>query len=176
MDLIVTSDGTAELGDRRFPCAVGRGGIVDDKREGDGGTPMGVHSLLRVLYRPDRLAPPEGTLAVVPLRPDDGWCDAPEDVKYNRQVRLPYGASCEELWRDDRAYDLIVVTDFNDTPAVPHRGSGIFIHIAKPGFTPTEGCIAFLPEDLRLILEQWRPADRVRVVDERVQPVIQPII
>jgi len=165
MDLIVTSDGTAEWNDRRFRCALGRGAVVDDKREGDGATPSGVHSLLRVLYRPDRIAPPQGELPVAALRPGDGWCDAPEDSRYNRQVRLPYGASCEELWRDDRVYDLIVVTDFNDTPVVPHRGSAIFVHVAKPGYTPTEGCIAFALDDLRLILSQWRSDDRIRVVN-----------
>ncbi len=163
MDLLVTTGGTAEWGARRIRCALGRSGIAGDKREGDGATPAGTLSLLRVLYRADRNVPPDTELALAALRPDDGWCDAPEDASYNRQVRLPHGASCETLWRDDHVYDLIVVTDFNATPVAPHRGSAIFLHVARPSYAPTEGCIAFALEDLRLIVNEWRPADRVRI-------------
>lgn len=163
MDLIVTSDGTARWGGRRFRCALGSGGVSSDKREGDGATPAGVLALDRVLYRPDRVTPPATALPVAALDPADGWCDAPDDASYNRQVRLPHDASCEALWRDDRLYDLIVVTDHNHAPVVPRRGSAIFLHVAKPGYGPTEGCIAFALDDLRLIVERWRPDDRVRV-------------
>ncbi len=163
MDLLVTADGAAQLGARQVRCALGRSGIVGDKREGDGATPAGTLSLLRVLYRQDRIAQPDTELALAALLPDDGWCDAPEDASYNQQVRLPHGASCEALWRDDRVYDLIVVTDYNAAPVAPHRGSAIFLHVARPGYAPTEGCIAFALEDLRLIVNEWRPADRVRV-------------
>ncbi len=163
MDLLVTTGGTAEWGARQFRCALGRTGIAVDKREGDGATPAGTLSLLRVLYRSDRVVPPDTDLALAALQPDDGWCDAPEDASYNLQVRLPHGASCEALWRDDRVYDLIVVTDFNAAPVAPLRGSAIFLHVARPGYAPTEGCIAFALADLRLIVKEWRPADRVRV-------------
>lgn len=163
MDLLVTTDGIAEWGAHRFRCALGRSGVAGDKREGDGATPAGILSLSRVLYRPDRIAPPDTDLALAALQSGDGWCDAPDDADYNRQVRLPHGASCEALWRDDRVYDLIVVTDFNAAPVVPNRGSAIFLHVARPGYAPTEGCIAFGLEDLRTIVTEWRQTDRVRV-------------
>ena len=163
MDLLVTTDGTAHWGTRRMCCALGRSGIARDKREADGATPAGTHSLLRVLYRSDRIVPPNTDLALAALLPDHGWCDAPEDASYNQQVRLPHGASCEALWRDDRVYDLIVVTDFNTMPVIPYIGSAIFLHVARPGYEPTEGCIAFALEDLRLVVKEWCPADRVRV-------------
>ncbi len=163
MDLLVTTGGTAEWRARRIRCALGLSGIAGDKREGDGATPAGTLSLLRVLYRADRIVPPDTELALAALRPDDGWCDAPEDASYNRQIRLPHGASCEALWRDDHVYDLIVITDFNAAPVAPHRGSAIFLHVARPGYAPTEGCIAFALEDLRLIVNGWRAADRVRI-------------
>ena len=113
------------------------------------------------------MAPPETGLALAALaalRPDDGWCDAPEDAGYNQQVRLPHGASSEALWRDDRVYDLIAVTDHNTAPVTPHRGSAIFLHVSRPGYAPTEGCIAFALEDLRLVVKEWRANDRVRIV------------
>ena len=43
---------------RRFPCTIGRGGVVEDKREGDGGTPSGIHRIVGMLYRADRVARP----------------------------------------------------------------------------------------------------------------------
>ena len=163
MDLLVTTSGIAEWRARRFRCALGRSGIVVEKREGDGATPAGTLSLSRVLYRLDRIAKPDTELALAALQPDDGWCDAPEDASYNQQVRLPHGSSCEALWRDDRVYDLVVVTDFNVAPVVPHAGSAIFLHVSRPGYASTGGCIAFALDDLRLIVSEWRPADRVRV-------------
>lgn len=163
MDLLVKPDGTAEWGARRFRCALGRGGVRRDKREGDGATPAAAMALERVLYRPDRVAPPDTALARAALRPDDGWCDAPDDAHYNRQVRLPHGASAEAMWRDDGLYDLIAVTDYNAAPVTPGRGSAIFVHVAGPGYAPTEGCVAFTLDDLRQILAEWREDDRIRV-------------
>ena len=118
MDLIVTSDGaggwTARLGDRQFRCALGPAGPRRDKREGDGATPIGRFPLRQVLYRPDRLARPEGGLPQRRLTPEDGWCDDPADPAYNRPVRLPYAARHERLWREDAVYDVIVVIGHND--------------------------------------------------------------
>jgi L,D-peptidoglycan transpeptidase YkuD (ErfK/YbiS/YcfS/YnhG family) len=144
--------GLAVAGPLRFPCAMGRGGRRALKREGDGATPIGVWPMREVFYRADRVARPRTMLPVTPLRPDDGWCDDPRDRNYNRPVRLPYAASHECLWRDDRLYDLIVVLGYNDRPRVRGRGSAIFMHLAAPGFAPTEGCIALREADLRSIL------------------------
>ncbi len=163
MNLVVMPSGAAEWGERRFRRALGRGGITADKREGDGATPAGTLALTRVLYRPDRVARPETELPCAALRPEDGWCDAPNDPAYNQPVRLSHGASAETLWRDDHVYDLVVITDHNAGPVVPGLGSAIFVHVAKPDFAPTEGCIAFSLEDLRLIVGEWRPNDRFDV-------------
>jgi L,D-peptidoglycan transpeptidase YkuD (ErfK/YbiS/YcfS/YnhG family) len=163
MDLVVMPNGAAEWGGRRFHRALGRSGIKADKREGDGATPAGTLALTRVLYRPDRVARPETELPCAALRRDDGWCDAPNDTAYNLPVRLPHGASAEAMWRDDRVYDLVVITDHNTGPVVPGRGSAIFVHVATPDFAATEGCIAFSLEDLRRIVGEWRPDDRIDV-------------
>jgi hypothetical protein len=67
---------------------------------------------------------------------------APRCPLYNRPVRLPYPASHERLWRDDRAYDVIVVLGHNDDPVVDGAGSAIFWHLAQPDWRATEGCVA----------------------------------
>ena len=76
------------------------------------------------------------------MRPDEGWCDAPADRNYNRSVKHPYRASAERLWRADGLYDVLVVLDYNERPRVRGRGSAIFVHVARPDYAPTEGCIA----------------------------------
>ncbi|MBO1074973.1 L,D-transpeptidase family protein [Roseomonas marmotae] len=135
-----------------FRCALGRGGIRRHKEEGDGATPAGLLPLRRVLYRADRLPAPACAVPVEPIGPQDGWCDDPADPAYNRPVRLPYAGRHEELWRGDSVYDIIGVLGWNDQPVVRERGSAIFLHLARPGFPPTEGCIALELADLRALL------------------------
>lgn len=166
MDLIVSSDGIAVFGAGQYRCAVGRGGIRADKREGDGASPVGRFRLEDVFYRPDRLGAPATTLPVAPLRETDGWCDDPAHPDYNRKVALPHPARCERLWRDDALYDIVVATDHNTGPAVPGAGSAIFVHVAGgPDYPPTEGCVAFALPDLRTILAAWTAADRLVIVE-----------
>ena len=133
------------------------------KREGDGATPMGVFTLCEVLYRPDRVRRPRAGLPVHAVRRTDGWCDDPQDGNYNRKVRLPYAARAETLWRDDRIYDLIVVLDHNRRPRAKGRGSAIFMHVARPDYAPTAGCIALSLGDLNRLLALLGPATAVYV-------------
>ena len=168
MDLIVSGDGTARFAGRTVRCAIGRGGVSPDKREGDGATPGGILPCRLVYWRPDRLAEPRTALRRVALAPEDGWCDAPEDPAYNQPVRLPYPASAERLWREDHVYDLIVPLGWNDDPIVSGRGSAIFLHVARPGYAPTEGCVALALKDLTAFLALARPESRV-IVDDLIR-------
>jgi L,D-peptidoglycan transpeptidase YkuD (ErfK/YbiS/YcfS/YnhG family) len=161
----VAAEGYLSLQGRRYRCALGRTGLVRDKREGDGATPIGDYPLRRALYRADRLDAPKIKLPLQAIRPDDGWCDAPADPAYNRQVRLPYAASAEALWRQDHLYDVVVVLGQNDDPPVPERGSAIFLHVARPDYGPTEGCVALALDDLLELLAEAGPETRLRVLD-----------
>jgi L,D-peptidoglycan transpeptidase YkuD (ErfK/YbiS/YcfS/YnhG family) len=166
MDLIVArrhGGWQARLGERRWPCAIGAGGARADKREGDGATPAGCWPLRRVLYRPDRLAPPASAFPVTPVGRDDGWCDDPGDPLYNRSVTLPYAASHERLWRDDAIYDVIVVLGHNDDPPLPGAGSAIFLHVARPDYRPTQGCVALALPHLLELLGAAAPGTRLCV-------------
>jgi L,D-peptidoglycan transpeptidase YkuD (ErfK/YbiS/YcfS/YnhG family) len=167
--------GWLTLGALRFPCALGRSGRLYRKAEGDGGTPIGIWQLRQVHYRADfrptdqlpwRLARPRigwPGLWVRAIRPGDGWCDARGDRNYNRAVKRPYPASSETLWRDDRLYDLVVVLDYNERPRIQGCGSAIFMHVARPGFTPTEGCVALQADHLRRVLAALRHGSRLRI-------------
>ncbi|HVY84161.1 MAG TPA: L,D-transpeptidase family protein [Caulobacterales bacterium] len=146
-------------------CALGKGGVVAAraKKEGDGASPAGVWPLRRVLYRPDREAQPRTALPSAKLKPDDGWCDAPQDRAYNRPVKHPYPASAERLWRDDHVYDLTVVLGFNDDPVIPGQGSAIFLHLAQPDWRPTEGCVAIDRATMLAVLAAAAPGDALTI-------------
>lgn len=160
------SDGTFDLDGRITRCALGMGGVCDpaDKREGDGASPLGVWTIRRVLYRPDKGEAPRTGLPTKALARDDGWCDAPMDPAYNRAVKLPHPASAEQMWRDDDVYDLVGVLAHNDDPPVPFLGSAIFLHLAKPGYPPTQGCVALAREDMLELLAKAKLGDAIAIV------------
>lgn len=159
-DLVLTRRGLRFLG-RMLPCTIGKGGIRTDKREGDGATPAGVHRIVGLLYRPDRMARPADW--AVPIRPGDLWSDDVKDQDYNLMVRAPYPHSHERLRRPDPLYDIVLITDWNWPYAERGRGSAIFLHQwRRPGY-PTEGCIAFRRDHLRWIVPRIRYESRVIV-------------
>jgi L,D-peptidoglycan transpeptidase YkuD (ErfK/YbiS/YcfS/YnhG family) len=160
-----TADQRFRTPNGEYAAALGKGGVLAeaDKREGDGATPLGCYRLRRVLYRPDRGPEPETALPVRALRKDDGWCDDPDDPAYNRPVRLPYPASCEEMWRKDELYDIVVILDHNDSPPLAGAGSAIFLHCAKPGYPPTLGCVALDRADLEAVLKRAQPGDVLEI-------------
>ncbi len=150
------SAGTLSFEGETVPARFGRSGgcAADAKQEGDGMTPFGLWPLRTLLLRPDRgLAVPATRLFWRWLRPGDGWSDDMADPAYNRPVRHPHPFSAERLWRDDGAYDVVLVLGHNDRPPVPGRGSAIFLHCEQPDGRATEGCVAVA----RDVLLRWLP-------------------
>jgi L,D-peptidoglycan transpeptidase YkuD (ErfK/YbiS/YcfS/YnhG family) len=158
------SQGLIAAGGAIFPCALGRGGISARKREGDGATPLADMRPERLYYRPERTMLRAARLPATPIRADSGWCDAPADRNYNRFVRLPYGSSHETMKRGDALYDCCVVLDWNRRPRKRGAGSAIFLHMARPGFAPTEGCIAVTKPVMRRLLHWLTPDTVIRVM------------
>jgi L,D-peptidoglycan transpeptidase YkuD (ErfK/YbiS/YcfS/YnhG family) len=152
MDAIVHPDGRLTWRDQTLRCALGAAGVRTEKAEGDGATPAGLLPLRRVFYRADRVSPPRCLLPVEPIAQTDGWCDDPLDRDYNRLVHLPHDAHHEDLWHRDAVYDVIAVLGWNDRPVVKGRGSAIFLHVARPDYGPTEGCVALALSDLLRVL------------------------
>ncbi len=281
---------------KEYRCATGKGGIIsaDLKREGDGGTPIGIYPLRECWYRADRLSAPATLLPRRIITPGDKWCDDQVHPWYNRHFIFPssftgegqgggeppkllplarqlrqnmtqaekilwyhlrahrfekYGfrrqrpmragyiadfvcpkkklivevdggqhadskedaltddyfirqgyrvlrfwndevdtqlesvlerilstldtmpvltpsltlppagggdvavpASYEELWREGHVYDVVIPLGYNDSPVIPGKGSAIFLHVAKPDYAPTEGCVALALSDLLELL------------------------
>jgi len=150
--MYVRGDGTLTYRGETYRCALGKGGLSEDKQEGDGCTPVGTYPVRACFYRPDRVEKPKTGLPVYEISPAIGWCDDPASRMYNPLAILPFQASHEKFWRDDPCYDLVVIIGYNDAPAVPGKGSAIFLHLAKEGYLPTEGCVAVSKEDMKSIL------------------------
>ncbi|MBZ6077001.1 L,D-transpeptidase family protein [Microvirga puerhi] len=157
--------GRLQAGNLILPCAIGRSGTTRTKREGDGASPIGYFALLQGFYRPDRGPRPRTGLKLRPLRRQDGWSDDPEDRRYNRLVTLPCPTSHEKMWRDDHLYDVVVDIAWNRGPIRRGRGSAIFLHLARPEFSPTEGCVAVHPRMIRRLLERIGPRTQIAILD-----------
>ena len=147
----------------RIPCALGPAGIVRVKREGDGGTPAGTFALLWAYFRPDRPRPPAGGVPLRAMRRETGWCEDPASPRYNRPVTLPARDCTDHMWREDGLYDLVFVLDQNFSRRAKGAGSAIFFHHARPGLTPTAGCVAISPADMRKLAPRLGTKARMRI-------------
>ena len=146
---------------RAMPATCGRGGVCDDKREGDGATPRGVLRIAAVMYRPDRVTSP-GPWAV-PIYPGDVWCDDPTHASYNHLCRKPLPARHEQMRRADPQYDIVMITDWNWPKARPGAGSAIFLHQWRRPGAPTAGCVAVARPDMHWLAARAAPGTRLVV-------------
>ena len=144
-NLILTPSGL-RVANQVLPCVIGKNGVSNLKREGDGKTPTGEHQIVGILYRPDRIPPPRKW--ALPIRSRDIWSDDVKDPNYNLMGSLPSLFSHERLFKSDHLYDLVILTNWNWPYAVKGRGSAIFIHSWRQKVYPTQGCIALSRENL----------------------------
>jgi L,D-peptidoglycan transpeptidase YkuD (ErfK/YbiS/YcfS/YnhG family) len=148
-------------GQRTLRAALGRASVKAAKREGDGATPAGQFHPVRLWWRADRLPRPPTLLAVRRIAPDDAWCENPKDRRYNRPFRRSANEPGDRLKRADALYDLIVEIDHNTRPRVAGHGSAVFIHVARPGFGPTAGCVALSRSDLQRLVSRLSRKTRI---------------
>ena len=97
------------------------------------------------------------------IRGDDAWCEDPRDRHYNQPFRLDASAAGDRLKRTDHLYDLIIELDHNTRPRIAGRGSAVFVHVARPGFAPTAGCVALTAAALRRLISRVSPRTRIVV-------------
>ena len=144
-----------------IPVALGRGGILANKREGDGGTPRGTFHPRQLWWRADRHKRPRTLLPVRAIEPEDAWCEDPNDRHYNRPMRLPADRGGDRLRRADHLYDFIVEIDHNSTPRIAGRGSAVFLHLARTNFAPTAGCVSMTRAAMLHLLRRLSPKTKI---------------
>lgn len=155
--------GILTAGNQHYQCAVGRGGIGINKKEGDGKSPIGDFDLISGYFRADRRILPRCPLNFEEIRRNDGWCDSPDNPNYNQPVKIPFADSHEQMFREDHLYDVCVVLDYNIFPRSKHRGSAIFLHLETPDRRPTEGCVALRSQDMMHILPRLARDARLEI-------------
>src|SRR5262249_12752325 len=153
--------GWVAVGLQRIPVALGRSGIAANKREGDGATPRGSFRLVRLWWRADRGPRPLTLLPTRRIKHDDAWIEDPNHRGYNRPIRRAPQEPGDRLWRNEHLYELVIELDHNSRPRVAGRGSAVFIHIARPGFGPTAGCVAMEHKRLAGLLTRIGPKTRI---------------
>jgi L,D-peptidoglycan transpeptidase YkuD (ErfK/YbiS/YcfS/YnhG family) len=146
-----------------IPVALGRGGILANKREGDGGTPRGTFRPRQLWWRADRYRRPRTFLPTRAIRPEDAWCEDPADRHYNQPVRLDSETGGDRLTRKDHLYDFIIEIDHNTTPRIAGRGSAVFLHLAREHFGPTAGCVSMTPSSMLRLLRRLGPQTQINI-------------
>lgn len=145
-------------------AAIGRSGITSLKREGDGATPRAQMKLIGGYVRRDRVLLPPTPLPTRTTHKAMLWCDAPGHALYNRPVKAPFQPSHEELMRADGLYDICLVMDWNLLARRRNAGSAIFFHLIRPGYEPTQGCVAVSLPAMRRLIPHMRRGTVVKVL------------
>lgn len=161
--IIVNKSGYLFFKKLKFRCAIGRAGIKIKKEEGDCVTPKGIYELVKVLYRSDRIKNIKTNLKKIKIKKNMGWCDDPNNIQYNKQVKIPANFSYEKLYRTDKLYDLIIVLSYNMFPVIKNKGSAIFIHIASKNYRKTNGCIALKKKNLLALLSLVNKKTKIKI-------------
>jgi L,D-peptidoglycan transpeptidase YkuD (ErfK/YbiS/YcfS/YnhG family) len=155
--------GWLTAGGQTVPVALGRGGIIANKREGDGGTPKGTFRPRQLWWRADRHPRPRTFLAVRAIRPEDAWCEDPHSRHYNQPIRLDRDHGGDRLRRDDHLYDFIVEIDHNTVPRIAGLGSAVFLHLARANFSPTAGCVSMTKSAMLRLLRRLGPQTKIMI-------------
>jgi L,D-peptidoglycan transpeptidase YkuD (ErfK/YbiS/YcfS/YnhG family) len=145
-----------------WTARVGGNGLAVRRREGDGTTPAGVYGISHVMYGN---APNPGVrYRYRRLVCGDWWNEDPRSATYNtfKHVRCgtkpPFRVTTPGLWQEKRAYRHFAVIEYNTSPVVPGRGSGIFLH-AQTG-SSTNGCVSLPVDRLVKVLRWLDPASK----------------
>ena len=161
--IIVKKTGYLKYKNLKFRCALGRAGIKKKEKEGDNVTPKGIFKITSVYYRPDRIKNIITTIKKIKIKKNRGWCDDPNSIHYNKQIKLPSKFSHEKLYRKDNLYDLFLVLNYNIKPIIKNKGSAIFIHITKKNYKKTKGCIALKKKHLIELISEIKNNTKIKI-------------
>ena len=164
-----------KVGNKVFRCQVGSLGLKNaaKKIEGDKTTPIGKWYLKTIYYRPDKIIRPKlkkkDIFTIKKITKNCGWCNDIRSNKYNKYVKINNFQSLnfnyEKLWREDEAYDIIIVTSYNLKPTIKNKGSAIFIHCSFSNNRNTAGCIALKKKDLVFLFKNLRRNTYIKILN-----------
>ena len=153
---------TLICGDFQFKCSIGKNGLRKNKLEGDNCTPKGTFTLGPIYYRNDRVAKLSTRLRTIKIHKKMGWCDDPNNINYNKEIKLNKKTKAEKLYRKDKIYDIIIVINYNTRRIIKNKGSAIFIHVTN-NYKPTRGCITLSLSDLEILLKIIKRNSKIKI-------------
>ena len=162
-----------KVGNKNFACQIGSGGlkISQKKVEGDKMTPIGKWHFESLYYRPDRVLRPrlkkKCILKINKITKNCGWCYDVRSHYYNKYIKInnvrSLNLNYEKLWREDEAYDIIIVISHNIKPTIKNKGSAIFIHCSFPDKRKTAGCIALKKKDFVFLFKKLFDSTHIKI-------------
>ena len=158
----VKNKASLTIDDFTFKCAIGKNGIKKNKKEGDKSTPRGTFSLGKLYYRKDRLKKINTNLSVQKIKKNMGWCNDPNNTKYNKQVDRNKIKKSEKLFRNDYKYDAFIVINYNSKPVIKNKGSAIFLHLTN-NYKPTVGCVAIKKNDFFKLVKVINKKTKIKI-------------
>lgn len=143
-------------------AVVGRNGITQEKREGDGKTPSGTYSFTMAFGLEED---PGTVLDYHAIVPGDYWVDDPESPYYNQLVNTSRIAvdwnSAEDMAAAYPTYNYGLALSYNQD-CIPGLGSAIFLHCytARPD-NGSAGCIRLPQERVKELLQSVTSNSRI---------------
>ncbi len=150
MTIILKNKDTLIVNNFKLKCCIGRGGLNNNKFEGDGSTPKGKFNLGKLYWRSDRVQKPVTNLLSKKIKKNSAWCTDSKSKYYNKEFKINKKVKHEKLFRNDYKYDYLIVIKYNYNKVIKNKGSAIFIHLTK-NYKKTAGCIALKKKDFLVL-------------------------
>ena len=161
MIIYIKNKDTLVIDDFNLKCCVGKNGLNNNKKEGDGTTPKGLFNLNKLYFRKDRIGEIDCKIPKKIITKRIAWCDDSNHKKYNEEINIYNPVNKENLYRKDCKYDYLITISHNDKK-IPFKGSAIFIHLTD-NYKPTAGCIALKKKDFEILLKLINKKTKIRI-------------
>ena len=161
MIIHVPNKNTLIIDEFKLRCCVGKKGLNSNKKEGDYSTPKGLFQLRKLYFRKDRVKRISSKIKKKIITNNLGWCDDPNNKKYNSEIQLLNKKNKECFYRKDHKYDYLITISHNEEK-IPYKGSAIFIHLTD-NYKPTAGCIALIKKDFEVLLNLINQKTKIKI-------------
>ena len=163
MKIIIKNKDTLLYDEFKFKCALGKNGVSSKKIEGDNKTPKGTYALGPLYFRKDRLSKPLTKIKTIQINKNFRWCDDIKSRFYNKLIKTKKKVKCENLFRKDRKYDLILIIHYNTSKPKKNKGSAIFLHLTS-NYRKTQGCVAIKKKDMLILLKIIDKKTKIKII------------
>ena len=162
MIICLKNKDTLIVDDFHLKCCIGKKGLNSQKKEGDYTTPKGLFNINKLYFRKDRVGEINCKINKKIITKNMGWCDDPNNKKYNEEIRIFSKNNKENFYRRDHKYDYLITINYNNKK-IPYKGSAIFIHLTE-NYKPTSGCIALKKKDLLILLKLINRKTKIKIL------------